>query len=300
MGFFDLHCDTLRKCAAEKTSLLENSFAVSVKRGDKLSPWVQTFAATVYDEENTRASWQRFLGQRKVLEDAFNESDEIVPFDPNNIQEGKCNAMLAVANGALIGADLDKIGKLKELGVKIFALVHNGENRLGGGVYSESGLTSFGKKAALRLQKERIAIDVSHMNRATFWDLCSEVDGPLIATHSNCFDICANYRNLDDLQIKEIIARNGLIGINFYPIFINGESDATFQELRAHIRRIVALGGENNIAVGTDFDGAPMATRLNRIEKLPDWFENLNKHFAPDFVRKITFENALDFFKNRL
>lgn len=300
MGFFDLHCDTLRQCVVQGTALTENQLAVSVERGKQLSPWVQVFAATVYDEESTRTSYKRFLSQVKVLRDAMEASKDIVPFSEKDVQPGKCNAMLAVANGALIGSSLDKISELKELGVRIFAPVWNGENRLGGGVNSESGLTDFGRKVVKRLQREKIAVDVSHMNRYTFWDLCSAVDGPLIATHSNCFDLCPHQRNLDDLQIKEIISRGGLIGINFYPIFINGESDASFQEIRAHIHRVVDLGGENNIAVGSDFDGAAMPTRLNRIEKVADWFENLYKHFDSAFVEKITYQNALDFFQNRL
>lgn len=107
------------------------------------------------------------------------------------------------------------------------------------------------------LEKNRIVIDVSHLNTLGFWDLCEIAERPFLATHSNCFEICPHKRNLDDLQIREIIRRKGLIGINFYPIFINGESDASFQEIRRHIRHILSLGGEDVIAVGSDFDGAP-------------------------------------------
>ncbi|MEG2597764.1 MAG: membrane dipeptidase, partial [Oscillospiraceae bacterium] len=159
---------------------------------------------------------------------------------------------------------------------------------------------SLGKKAVKELEKNHITIDVSHLNNIGFWELCEIAERPFIATHSNCFEVCPHKRNLDDLQIQEIIHRKGLIGINFYPIFVNGESDASFQEIRAHIRKILALGGEDVIAVGSDFDGAAMPSRLNQIEKIPDWHQNLLKHFDESVVEKITFKNAQRFFEENL
>ena len=147
------------------------------------------------------------------------------------------------------------------------------------------------------LEKNRIVIDVSHLNTLGFWDLCEIAERPFLATHSNCFEICPHKRKLDDLQIREIIRRKGLIGINFYPIFINGESDASFQEIRRHIRHILSLGGEDVIAVGSDFDGAAMPSRLDGIGKIPGWQENLVKHFGPELADKIVFGNAQRFFK---
>ncbi len=300
MHHFDLHCDTLNECRKGKASLIHNDYNVSVERGMLFDRWVQTFAAFVHDDCRGVKAYRRFLAQVKVLQDAFAESDKIVPYDPKNVREGVCNAMLSVENGAALGGKLERIPEFRELGVRILSLTWNGENELAGGADSETGLTALGKKAVKELEANRIVIDVSHLNNISFWELCEIAQRPFIATHSNCFDLCPHKRNLDDLQIQEIIRRKGLIGVNFYPIFINGESDASFQELRAHIRHIVALGGEDVIAVGSDFDGAAALSRLNRIEKVSDWHENLSKHFDPEFVDKITFKNAQRFFEENL
>ena len=40
MRHFDLHCDTLSKCAAEKTPLMANDFDISVERGQIFDCWV--------------------------------------------------------------------------------------------------------------------------------------------------------------------------------------------------------------------------------------------------------------------
>lgn len=297
MRYFDLHCDTLNECRKGKISLLRNDYDVSVERGMLFDQWVQTFATFVHDDCRGVKAYRRFLDQVKILQEALAESDKIVLYDPNHVREGVCNAILSVENGAALGGKLERIGEFKELGVRILSLTWNGENELAGGVDSEIGLTALGKKAVKELEANQIVIDVSHLNNIGFWELCEIAERPFIATHSNCFDICPHKRNLDDLQIQEIIRRKGLIGINFYPIFINGESDASFQELRAHIRHIVDLGGEDVIAVGSDFDGAVALSRLNCIEKIPHWHQNLNKHFAPELVDKIIFKNAQRFFE---
>ncbi|MBR6789725.1 MAG: membrane dipeptidase [Oscillospiraceae bacterium] len=300
MNHFDLHCDTLGRCLRGRKSILRNDYDLSVERGLLFDKWIQVFAVFLDDDTRGAKAHQRFLAQAEKLRQAMEESDLIVPYDRDNIREGVCNAILAVENGIALGGRLERVAEFAELGVKIMTLVWNGENELGGGFESETGLTDFGRKAVRELEKHKIIVDVSHLSRMGFWDLCEIAERPFIASHSNCFEVCPHQRNLDDLQIKEIIRRGGLIGLNFFPLFINGESDASFQELRRHIRHILALGGEDCIAVGSDFDGAAMPSVLAGVDKIPDWHKNLLKHFEPDFVEKITFGNAERFFRENL
>ena len=300
MRHFDLHCDTLNRCLRGRRQLLHNDYDVSVERGLIFDQWVQVFAAFIHDDYRGARAYHHFLAQAEKLQQAIAESDDIVAYDKDHLQDRVCNAMLAVESGAALGGKLERIPEFAELGVKLFSLVWNGENELAGGVASEIGLTELGKQAVRELEKNRIIIDVSHLNRMGFWELCEVAERPFIASHSNSFEVCPHLRNLDDLQIEEIIRRKGLIGINFCPIFINGESDASFQEIRRHIRHVIALGGEDCIAVGSDFDGAAMPSRLSSIEKIPDWHQNLLKHFEPELVEKITFCNAQRFFSENL
>lgn len=300
MRHFDLHCDTLNRCLRGRKSVLDNDYSLSVEKGMIFDQWVQVFAAFIDDDHRGAKAYQRFIAQAEKLKQAISESDKIVPYDKENIRDDICNAILAVENGAALGGKLERIAEFAEMGVRLMTLVWNGENELGGGVESEIGLTDFGRKAVRELEDHRIIIDVSHLNRLGFWDLCEVAERPFIASHSNCFEVCPHQRNLDDLQIKEIIRRGGLIGVTFYPVFINSESDASFQELRRHIRHIITLGGEDCIAVGSDFDGAAMPSVLTGIDRIPDWHQNLLKHFEPELVEKITFGNAERFFRENL
>ena len=123
--------------------------------------WVQTFAAFIHDDCRGVKAYRRFLAQVKVLQNAFAQSGKIVPYDPKNVQEGVCNAILSVENGAALGGKLERISEFRELGVRILSLTWNGENELAGGADSEIGLTALGKQAVKELEANRIVIDVS-------------------------------------------------------------------------------------------------------------------------------------------
>ena len=47
-------------------------------------------------------------------------------------------------------------------------------------------------------------MDVSHLNDGGFWDVARMTQGPLIASHSNCRQLCDVPRNLTDDQLKAI------------------------------------------------------------------------------------------------
>jgi membrane dipeptidase len=64
-------------------------------------------------------------------------------------------------------------------------------------------------------------IDVSHLGETAFWDVVQTSKNPIIASHSNVYNLCPHYRNLTDEQIKAIAKSGGYIGINFYCKFLD-------------------------------------------------------------------------------
>jgi membrane dipeptidase len=64
-------------------------------------------------------------------------------------------------------------------------------------------------------------IDVSHVHESTFWAAIKKSKKPIIASHSNSAGLCPIPRNLKDDQIKAIADTGGIVGINFYPGFLN-------------------------------------------------------------------------------
>jgi len=149
--------------------------------------------------------------------------------------------------------ELEDIDYLKSLGILMIAPTWNYKNKLACGVLErkDTGLTDFGKKAVLRMNKLGVLIDVSHLSEKSFWDICKISKKPICASHSNSKTIKDNPRNLTDEQFVKIRDMNGCVGINFYPPFL-GDS---IHSIIDHINHFLSLGGENNIGIGSDFDG---------------------------------------------
>ena len=65
----------------------------------------------------------------------------------------------------------------------------------------------------------------------------------------------------------------------------------------AHIRHFVSLGGENHIALGSDYDGTDMPEYLDRSEKLEKTMKAMVKlGLDATLAEKICCRNAREFF----
>ena len=161
---------------------------------------------------------------------------------------------------------IEDIDILYNLGVKSVNPVWNNHNQFGTGVRpckiinKEKGLTQLGKKLINKLIKTGIAIDVSHSDEETFWDIIEickihkNLKPKIFASHSNCKTICNVPRNLSNEQIKAIKEFNGIIGIveikNFCSKNYNVNIKQKYIQNINYIKHI--LGNVNNIALATD------------------------------------------------
>ena len=108
---------------------------------------------------------------------------------------------------------------------------------------------------------------MSHLSDAGFWDVCVETEAPFAASHSNSRTVCPHCRNLTDLQFSELIRRGGLVGLNLYNNFLRDDGQrATLTDAVRHIEHFCALGGQDILAIGADFDGC---------EALPEGFSTV-------------------------
>lgn len=319
MKLFDLHCDTAGECYNNKIPLADNNLHINLCKGDILDEWCQVFAIWIPDDLRGRNAYDYY---EKVLENHKKEislnSDKIKMCQrfsdvENAVKNGKCAAITAVEGGSPF-ADNDAIFIAKEQGVKLITLTWNAENELGYGCQSgsESGLKECGKVLLRNMRDLGIVADVSHLNRAGFYDAVSS-GAKVIATHSDSESVLLKTRkdsedkffscrrSLNDEQIKLLIECNGLIGINFCKSFLGDEGDDGFEAVYRHISHILNLGGENVLAIGSDFDGCEINPELAGIDKIPDLFAFLNgKGMEIPLLDKIFYDNAMKFFKNVL
>ena len=272
MRFFDLHSDTAYKMYTEKKEFYKSDLAISGEKGENFESWYQTFA--IWVPEN--------------IDNPFEFYKNVLLHLKQNLC-GNVKPVLAVEGGTLLENDADRLYILKQDGIRMLTLTWNGENAIAGGSKSEKGLTDFGKTVIDKMSLINMAVDVSHLNDKSFYKVIQLAEKPL-ATHSNCRAVCDVPRNLTDEQIKLICEKGGLIGINFYPVFL-GEN--VYEKIYQNIFHLCDMGYENYIAIGSDFDGADMSDDLCDITKIPDLYAFLlQKGLNNRLLDKIFYKNA--------
>jgi len=158
------------------------------------------------------------------------------------------------------------------------------------------GLTAAGRRLVRRCAELGIAVDLSHLNEAGFWDVARLDGAPLIASHSGVHALCASTRNLTDAQLDAIAASGGLVGIVFAAPFIRADgaddADTPLSTIVAHIRYAADRIGVEHVALGSDFDGATVPDELGDVAGLPRLLDALAAAgFTEDEVRAIAWDN---------
>jgi membrane dipeptidase len=121
-----------------------------------------------------------------------------------------------------------------------------------GDTVRKKGLTDFGKKIVERMNELGMIVDVSHVGEQTFWDVIKTTAKPVIASHSNAWNLCPHRRNLKDDQIKAIAKNGGVIHLNFFAGFIDSsfekKSSAFAERHKPEIDSLIRLGTQSNYA----------------------------------------------------
>ncbi len=268
--YADLHCDTLWRCYVNRTDLDDPALQLTRKPPFR---HLQTYAIYIPDTEPDPYRYFRAV---------YAYSEEMLRKYPDMVlcrsgaeidaafSAGKTPYLFSVEGGGFFGRDAEKnrriVWELKKKGIAFLSLCYNKGNALAGGVHSEGGLTALGKEVALMLREAGISLDLSHLNFRSADDLLALLPDYVVATHSDCYALADHPRNLTDEQIKALIERHGLMGINFFPPFLTNKKNACISDILLHIRHILNLGGRDILAFGSDFDG---------IDRVPDDLPNL-------------------------
>ena len=227
--------------------------------------------------------------------------------------------------------NVDDLEKLKELGLNAIVPVWNNKSKFGSGIRSEEGLTKLGEELIKKAIELNIAIDLSHANEKTFYDIIdiikeSKQNGinPIVyASHSNVRTLCDKLRNLKDDQIKALSSVDGVIGIFTNSGFIESgstdkivellgtkEHDIYMEYLRdkyiEHILYALKLvGSVDKIAIGTDdmkFSGGDICYQHSDVfnyESIDhDLREKLKKYFSEEDIEKMVFKNGFNIYNS--
>ncbi len=246
----DTHADTLYRLAEHKGEACDIT-PETLRAGGVSLQTLALFVGGRPDHESIRRVTDDSYRMLPRLTDAGIRQID----DPRDAREGECAVMLSVEGCDLLSDDFSLIERWRGMGVRIAALTWNHVNACGTpAVRDDERLPAFGARAAKEMQRVGIAVDVSHLCEKAFFDLLDLGIIPM-ASHSCCRALCDHPRNLTDAQLKALFAAGGYVGVNFYPRFLDQDGRATMNDVAAHVKRIVSLGGEDHVGFGSDFDG---------------------------------------------
>ena len=149
-------------------------------------------------------------------------------------------------------------------------------------------------------------IDVSHLSDAGFWDVLHNTGKPFVASHSNARALCGHGRNLTDDMIKALAERGGVMGLNYFGMFLDsvradGRCPSSVKRMAEHARYIINVGGVDCLGLGSDFDGIGGDLEMQDCSMLPMLEAELRKQgFHESEIEKIFYKNVLGLYKELL
>jgi membrane dipeptidase len=152
---------------------------------------------------------------------------------------GHVAALMGVEGGHAIENSIEKLDSLFRLGVRYMTLTWNNGNDWAGSSTDpnrQGGLTPLGRSVVRRMNELGMLVDVSHVSDRTFWDVIATSTRPVIASHSSCRALAHHPRNLTDDELRAIARNGGVVGINFYPVFLDDHFRHQYEELRRRIK----------------------------------------------------------------
>jgi len=249
------------------------------------------------------------------------------------VKEGKIASLIGIEGGVAIEGDLAMLRAFHRLGARYMTLTHNTTLDWADSANDapkNHGLSPFGERVVLEMNRLGILVDISHVSAETMEDVLRVSQAPVIASHSSAFAVAPSPRNVPDNILKQMPKNGGVVMVNFFSGFVVPEAarataDArkeaqaknsdpekakkafsawsrayrmprgTVSDVADHIDHIVKVAGIDHVGIGSDFDGVTsVPVGLEDVSCYPKLTEELLKRgYSDGDIAKILGGNAL-------
>lgn len=305
----DMHCDTIskiyhRRKEGETLGLYTNDLQIDLKKLQQGNYVLQNFAVFV-DLKNDEDSYRCARNQIELfLEEIQKNQDKICQVRTGadiikNQKAGRISALLTLEEGEVCQGDFNKLEEFYKAGVRMMTFTWNYDNSLG----NQKGLTEKGIGFLERMESLGILPDVSHISDEAFYDVYRYSTKPFVASHSNARALCLHRRNLKDDMIRKIGERGGVIGVNYYGIFLenepqNGVYYSKVERIADHIMHMISVGGIHCVGLGSDFDGIDRNLELTDSSKINLLIKELEKRgLNTGEIELVMYRNVLNLYQ---
>ena len=146
-------------------------------------------------------------------------------------RDHKFAALMGIEGGHSIENDLRLLDDFYRLGVRYMTLTWNNSNEWADSsgdlqdttIQHHNGLTDFGRRVVLEMNRLGMMVDISHVADKTFWDTIATSRSPVIASHSSARALIDNQRNLTDDMLRAVAKNGGVVNVNFFAIFLDNK-----------------------------------------------------------------------------
>jgi membrane dipeptidase len=213
-------------------------------------------------------------------------------------KKGKIASLIGMEGGHSIDNSLGILRMTYALGARYMTLTHTKNTDWADSCSDKPrhhGLTPFGEKVVLEMNRLGMLVDLSHVSDETMRSALKISKAPMIFSHSSARAICNNPRNVPDEILKLTSVNGGIVMVCFMPGFVvqreSADLDAwekenerlkklfpndavkveqamaewrkghpeprrgTISDVADHIDHIRQVAGIEHIGLGSDFDG---------------------------------------------
>jgi membrane dipeptidase len=236
----DMHCDTIsRSMAGEDLAQDLAKGHIDIPKLERGGVDLQVFACFAPPPKN---DIEKHQASNKVFAQ-IEAVHQLIEKNPGklalvtSVQEAgaarnasKTGVLIGIEGGYAIENDLVLLRESYRAGVRLMTLTHwtatDWADASGDPRPAHGGLTEFGESVVAEMNKLGMIIDVSHVHDETFADVLRLSKAPVVASHSCARALADHHRNLSDDMLKTLAEKNGVVGINFWPGFLQDGYDA--------------------------------------------------------------------------
>ncbi len=140
--------------------------------------------------------------------------------------KGVLSLPMGMENGAPLEGKLENLAYFYKKGIRYITLTHSKNNHISDSSFDKErkwkGLSPFGKKVVVEMNRLGMMVDVSHVSDSAFYQVLRITKAPVIASHSSCRKFTPGWeRNMSDDMIRALAVNGGVIQINFGSGFLD-------------------------------------------------------------------------------
>ncbi|MDX1968572.1 MAG: membrane dipeptidase [Planctomycetaceae bacterium] len=253
--FDELRTAGVGLCVATVCTRQEPKVDHAFGRITKESCYAAAMAHREYYRAQERRGWMRIVTTKSQLREA--QSDYAA-----NPGTAPLSFLLSMECADAI-LDPEHVHDWYAQGVRAIGLTHYGVNRYGGGTNTDVGLFPDALQLLKEMEQLGMVLDLTHLSDPAFEQAIANFGGRVVASHQNARKWANWQRQFSDDQIREVIARDGVIGaacdaIMLQEGWVRGVSkpEVTIDRVVDNIDHVCQLAGHCRCAgIGTDLDG---------------------------------------------